>query len=91
MSTRAGVIGLGIMGGAFAKHLVAADVRTSGYDLLAANVEASSAHGGHACKSSREVAEEADIVITSLPHSRLSKMRSSDLMAWWRPAERAYW
>lgn len=69
MSTRAGVIGLGIMGGAFAKHLVAADVRTSGYDLLAANVEASSAHGGHACKSSRAVAEEADIVITSLPHS----------------------
>jgi L-threonate 2-dehydrogenase len=69
MSTRAGVIGLGIMGGAFAKHLVAADVRTSGYDLLAANVEASSAHGGHACKSARAVAAEADIVITSLPHS----------------------
>jgi putative dehydrogenase len=69
MSTRAGVIGLGIMGGAFAKHLAAADVRTSVYDLLAANVEASSAHGGHACKSSRAVAAEADIVITSLPHS----------------------
>jgi putative dehydrogenase len=69
MSTRAGVIGLGIMGGAFAKHLVAADVRTSVYDLLAANVEACSAHGGHACKSSRAVAAEADIVITSLAHS----------------------
>jgi L-threonate 2-dehydrogenase len=69
MSTRAGVIGLGIMGGAFAKHLVAADVRTSGYDLLAANVDACSAHGGQACKSSRAVAAEADIVITSLPHS----------------------
>jgi putative dehydrogenase len=69
MSTRAGVIGLGIMGGAFAKHLAAADVRTSVYDLLGANVEASSAHRGHACKSSRAVAAEADIVITSLPHS----------------------
>jgi L-threonate 2-dehydrogenase len=69
MSTRAGVIGLGIMGGAFAKHLAAADVRTSVYDLLAANVEASSAYGGHACKSSRAVAAEADIVITSLPYS----------------------
>jgi len=69
MSTRAGVIGLGIMGGAFAKHLLAADVRTSGYDLLAANVEAFSAHGGHACKSSRALAAEADILITSLPHS----------------------
>jgi putative dehydrogenase len=68
MSTRAGVIGLGIMGGAFVKHLVAAGVRTSGYDLLAANVEAFSAPGGLGCKSARAVAEEADIVITSLPH-----------------------
>jgi 3-hydroxyisobutyrate dehydrogenase-like beta-hydroxyacid dehydrogenase len=48
---------------------LAADVRTSGYDLLAANVEAFSAHGGHACKSSRALAAEADILITSLPHS----------------------
>jgi 3-hydroxyisobutyrate dehydrogenase-like beta-hydroxyacid dehydrogenase len=68
-SIRAGVIGLGIMGGAFAGHLAAANVRTSGYDLLAANVEAFSACGGHACASSRAVAAEADIVITSLPHS----------------------
>ena len=32
--SRAGVIGLGIMGGAFAKHLLAAGIHTSGYDLL---------------------------------------------------------
>ena len=69
-SIRAGVIGLGIMGGAFAKHLAAAaDVRTSGYDLLAANLEAFSACGGRACSSARAVAAEADFVITSLPHS----------------------
>jgi 3-hydroxyisobutyrate dehydrogenase-like beta-hydroxyacid dehydrogenase len=66
---RAGVIGLGIMGGAFARHLTAANVRTSGYDLLAANLGAFSACGGHACSSSRAVAAVADIVITSLPHS----------------------
>jgi 3-hydroxyisobutyrate dehydrogenase-like beta-hydroxyacid dehydrogenase len=35
-STRAGVIGLGIMGGAFARHLTVAGVRTSGHDLLSA-------------------------------------------------------
>ena len=40
---RAGVIGLGIMGGAFARHLAAAGVRTSGYDLLSANLDAFSA------------------------------------------------
>ncbi len=66
---RAGVIGLGIMGGAFAKHLAGAGIRTSGYDLLSTNLDTFSAHGGHACSSARAVAEEADIVITSLPSS----------------------
>jgi len=67
--TPAGVIGLGIMGGAFAKHLAVAGVRTSGYDLLRANLEAFSAQGGHACSSARAVAAASDIVITSLPNS----------------------
>jgi putative dehydrogenase len=66
---RAGVIGLGIMGSAFARHLAAAGVRTSGYDLLSVNVSALSAQGGRGCLSARAVAAEADIVITSLPHS----------------------
>src|ERR1700691_1801548 len=68
-ATRAGVIGLGIMGGAFARHLAAAGVRTSGYDLLSTKVDAFSAQGGHGCSSARAVATGADIVITSLPHS----------------------
>src|SRR6202789_4089621 len=67
-SIRAGVIGLGIMGGAFARHLTKANIPTSGYDLLSANLEAFSVHGGQACSSARAVATEADIVITSLPH-----------------------
>ncbi len=75
-SIRAGVIGLGIMGGAFAKHLVTSGVRTSGYDLLPANLEAFSALGGSACSSAREVAAEADIVITSLPHPAALEMRA---------------
>ena len=68
-STPAGVIGLGIMGGAFARHLASAGVRTFGYDLLSANVQAFTAQGGHGCSSARAVAAEAGIVITSLPHS----------------------
>ena len=64
---RAGVIGLGIMGGAFAKHLDVAGVHTTGYDLLSANLDTFSANGGHVCSSARAVAEEADVVITSLP------------------------
>jgi putative dehydrogenase len=69
-SVRAGVIGLGIMGGAIARHLLDdAGVRTSGYDLLAANLDAFSAQGGRACASARAVAAMSDIVITSLPDS----------------------
>src|SRR5271163_4395315 len=68
-ATRAGVIGLGIMGGAFARHLAEAGVRTSGYDLLPTKVDALSAQGGHGCWSTRAVAAETDVVITSLPHS----------------------
>jgi L-threonate 2-dehydrogenase len=66
-SIRAGVIGLGIMGGAFAGHLAAAGIQTAGYDLLQAKVTALNAAGGHGCPSARAVAEQADIVITSLP------------------------
>ena len=57
------------MGGAFAKHLAASGIRTAGFDLIAANVDALAANGGHACSSARAVAAEADIVITSLPSS----------------------
>jgi 3-hydroxyisobutyrate dehydrogenase-like beta-hydroxyacid dehydrogenase len=66
-SIRAGVIGLGIMGGAFARHLGAAGVRTSGYDVLSANMDALAPYGVHACSSARDIALESDIVITSLP------------------------
>lgn len=66
---RAGVIGLGIMGGAFARHLLEAGISISGFDLLAPNLEAFVSSGGHACASSHDVANQADIVITSLPSS----------------------
>jgi putative dehydrogenase len=66
-SVRAGVIGLGIMGGAFARHLAEAGIYTLGYDLLAANIEMLASRGGHACSSARAVTQESDIVITSLP------------------------
>ena len=60
-----GVIGLGIMGGTFARHLVAAGIRTVGYDPLPEQTEAA---GVVARPSARGVAEEADVLITSLPH-----------------------
>jgi putative dehydrogenase len=63
----AAIVGLGIMGGVFAGHLIAAGVRTLGYDVLPDRVDAFAAEGGRGQPSARAVATEADLVITSLP------------------------
>ena len=62
-----GVVGLGIMGGAFAKHLRAARFSVAGYDVAAARRAALVKLGGSAAESAAEVAEKARILITSLP------------------------
>ncbi len=62
-----GVIGLGIMGGTFAGRLVAAGVPTFGFDVLRGPCDLLNSQGGHSLPSARAVAEEAGVVITSLP------------------------
>lgn len=62
-----GQIGLGIMGGAYAKHLRAASLDVIGYDLDRARRAELKALGGTAAKSASEVASRCPIVITSLP------------------------
>jgi putative dehydrogenase len=65
-----GVIGLGIMGGAFARNLAAAGWKVIGYDLDAGrNWEARSA-GVEIAHSAEAVAETAVDIITSLPSPR---------------------
>jgi L-threonate 2-dehydrogenase len=66
-SAAVGVVGLGIMGGAFAKHLRAARFNVVGYDVAAARRAALRRIGGVAAASSAAVAANARIVITSLP------------------------
>ena len=66
-----GVIGLGIMGGAFARNLVAAGWRVVGYDISAAS--ARSWRKGPASRSpasASDVAARPPIIITSLPKPR---------------------
>ncbi len=63
----AGVLGLGIMGGEFAAHIAAAGVRTLGFDVLPEKRDALKARGGVPCASAAAVADEADIILTSLP------------------------
>jgi putative dehydrogenase len=66
-SKSVGVVGLGIMGGAFARHLRAARFNVVGYDVAVARRSALRKLGGVVAASSAEVAATTRIVITSLP------------------------
>jgi L-threonate 2-dehydrogenase len=62
-----GVIGLGIMGGAFAQNLTAAGWRVIGYDTDAARRRAMAKAGIEIAADAADVANKARDIITSLP------------------------
>jgi 3-hydroxyisobutyrate dehydrogenase-like beta-hydroxyacid dehydrogenase len=62
-----GVIGLGIMGGAFAKNLRKAGWRVIGYDISAARRREAARAGVEIARNAAEVAKAAPVVLTSLP------------------------
>jgi len=62
-----GVVGLGIMGGAFAENLVAAGWRVIGYDIDAARRRALKRMGVEIATDAGEVARRAPTIILSLP------------------------
>ncbi len=64
---KVGLIGLGIMGSAMSRNLIAAGFEVIGHDLSPAAVAAFEALGGKAAASAAGVAAQAEIVITSLP------------------------
>jgi 3-hydroxyisobutyrate dehydrogenase-like beta-hydroxyacid dehydrogenase len=64
-----GMIGLGIMGSAMSKNLIAAGFAVIGYDISPRAVHAFKALGGSAVASATAVGSAADIIITSLPSS----------------------
>jgi 3-hydroxyisobutyrate dehydrogenase-like beta-hydroxyacid dehydrogenase len=61
------VIGLGIMGGAIARNLIAAGFRVSGFDIDRARAAAAASSGVAVRGSTAEAARAADLVLTSLP------------------------
>ena len=65
-----GVIGLGIMGGAFAKNLAAAGWRVVGYDISAARRRETQRAGVMIAKNAADVAAQVPTILTSLPHPR---------------------
>jgi L-threonate 2-dehydrogenase len=62
-----GIVGLGIMGGAFAQNLVKAGWRVIGYDIDAARCRALAKAGVEITHDARELAAKAPTIITSLP------------------------
>src|SRR5438067_1107219 len=62
-----GIVGLGIMGGAFAKHLVDAGWRVIGYDIDKARCRALTRAGVEIAKDVSALATAAPVIITSLP------------------------
>jgi len=65
-----GVIGLGIMGGAFAQNLAAAGWRVIGYDLDPKRRRALAKAGVEIVDGATAVATTAPVIITSLPNPR---------------------
>jgi putative dehydrogenase len=62
-----GIIGLGIMGGAFAQNLLSAGWRVIGYDSDPARRRALARLGGEIAADAGDVARKAKTIITSLP------------------------
>ena len=62
-----GIVGLGIMGGAFAENLLAAGWRVVGYDVSAARRRALARAGVEMATDAADLARKAPVIITSLP------------------------
>jgi L-threonate 2-dehydrogenase len=68
MVKRVGVVGLGIMGGAFAQNLVKAGWHVVGFDIDPARCRAMARAGVKVAPNARALAGEAPTIITSLPN-----------------------
>lgn len=69
MPKRVGFIGLGIMGRPMAKNILAKGFSLAVYNRSSAAIDELAKLGAHACRSSREVAEHSDVILTCLPDS----------------------
>jgi len=64
---KVGIVGLGIMGGAFARNILDVGYTVVGHDVVADNVSHLVELGGVAAQSAKDVADQVDVLITSLP------------------------
>jgi len=67
MVRRVGIVGIGIMGTAMMRNLAKDGFEVVGYDIAEGAMARLAEAGGIAAASPRDVAEKAEILITSLP------------------------
>jgi len=81
-----GLIGVGIMGSAIAGNLLKQSTAVVGYDIDARRIANFVAAGGVAARSASEVADQAEIVLTSLPSAAALAATVETLLRKPRPA-----
>ncbi len=64
---KVGVVGIGIMGSAIAGHLLKQGTIVVGYDIDARRLADFATAGGTGARSASEVADQAEVILTSLP------------------------
>jgi len=71
MKQSIGFVGVGLMGGCLARHLLSAGFSVTAHDMDPAQVEAIVAAGGKAASSPDQLAPQVDVIILSLPNSQV--------------------
>ena len=71
MKQRIGFVGVGLMGGWLARHLLSAGFSVTAHDIDPAKVKAIVKAGGKKAGSPDRIAAEADVIILSLPNSKI--------------------
>ncbi len=71
MSMKVGVVGLGVMGGAFSGHMLDAGMEVAGYDPIDAMYEKFKGKSLRRASSPADAARGADLVMTSLPNYKV--------------------
>lgn len=80
MQERIGILGLGVMGSAMARHLLAAGYEVHGFDVVPEKMDAFAGLGGLTEASGAAVAQSSDIVILSLPSVVALEQATAELL-----------
>ena len=79
MTETVGVVGLGTMGGAMARRMVERGLRVAGYDVSVSALQEAASHDVITMGSAAAVAEQASVIILSLPAPAALRAVSSEI------------